>query len=147
MVTTGAPGAAPAPAMVNFSDVAQNADGTPGTRTLALEGVLVRVSNVRLRAQSMMTDAGSSFSSYTAYDAADTGMTRPLGIQIENFVTTRCVRDYITANTGMTAASITGILVPNFGVWSLRIRDEHDIAGIDCTPRDGGTMDAAAGGG
>ena len=72
--------------------------------------------------------------------------TRSVTVQISNFPATSCARDFLTAHSGM-SATVTGILLPDFGVWKLRLRDENDIMGAaaTCAPRDGGTgMDAAA---
>lgn len=133
-------GSAPMPTEVAVSEIAPTTDGSLAPRTLALEGVLIRVSNVRVR--TTMTDAGS-VPDIEVFDSSDTTMARPLRIQVSNFLNTRCVRDYFVARNGMTVTSITGVFLPSFGRWTLRIRDENDVSGVTCTRGDGGVnMDA-----
>lgn len=141
--TRAAMGAAPSATVVGVSDIAQTATNAPGPRTLALEGALLRVNNPLVRAVVMMTDGGSSFTTVDLFDPADTGMTRPLGVLIENIgaMETSCLRSYFVSRNGMTVSSVTGILVPDYGQWTLRVRDIADVAGASCGT-DGGTPDA-----
>lgn len=131
-------GPAPAPTTVRVLDIAQMADGTPGPRDLALEGTLLRVENVRVRASMMVSDGGRPFTRVELFDMSDTAMTRPLPVQVTAFRAVDCVRTFFVSQNGMTVSSVTGILVPNFGEWQLRIRDENDVSGTMCGARDAG---------
>lgn len=126
----------PMPLSVTTGDLVIAA-GAPGPRALALEGTLVRVSNVR--AQVTMGMSGmTTFTTYALVASDDSGATRPLQLVISNFIRTSCVRNFLS-NRGMTPiTSVTGILTPDFGVWKLRLRDENDIEGIGSCATDGG---------
>jgi hypothetical protein len=130
-ITRGTAGTAPTPTTVTVAELVSE-NGAPGTRALALEGGLLRVENVRI--SSRTESAGSStITLYSAY-LAD-APTIAVEIVVQNFVTTRCVRDELTRLAGGTdTATISGVLLPNFGRWSLRVRDEGDIAGLTCAP-------------
>jgi hypothetical protein len=117
------------------------ANGAPGPRTLALEGALVVVRNVRVITTMTTNDAGT-FTDVSVVDPSDTMNTRRLDIEISNFRQTSCVRSYFTAQNGMTVPSITGVLLPQFGRWKIRIRDERDVEGLSCAGPDGGVPDA-----
>ncbi len=128
-IVRGAAGTAPEPVVVSVADLVGE-DGTPGSRAIALEGTLLRVETVRINA----TPDGD-FTRYSAF-AAD-APTEELDIFVSNFPETGCVRDHFAAlATGEeTVPSITGVLLPNFGRWTLRIRDEGDVAGLECPER------------
>lgn len=135
MLTTMGMGMAPTPAMATAAEIGQTAAPMIGTRTLALEGTLVRLSNVRINA--VIADGG--FTNVTVNDPGDA--TRTVAIQITNFPNTGCTRTHFNTNNGMNT-TVTGILVPDFGKWSLRLRNENDVLGLTCV-RDGGVpMDA-----
>lgn len=131
--TVGSAGTAPTPATVTVADLVKDAAGADGPRALDLEGTLVRVSNVKV-----LQETSGSFTSTLVVDASDTASSKKLEIQISNFLTTACVRTYFAAQNGMTVSSITGILVPDFGRWKLRIRNENDVSGVTCAT-DAGT--------
>ncbi len=137
-------GAAPAAAMVTVADLVAGTTGTPGPRAVALEGVLVRINNVRVRA--VATGDGGAFTEVFVSDMSDTTMSREIDILVSNFRSTTCVRNYFRAQTGMVISFVTGILLPEFGRWKIRLRDDADVGGVNCsTPTDGG-IDAASGG-
>jgi hypothetical protein len=143
-INTMGAGTAPTPLEVTVPNVGQTSGGMLGTRTLALEGTLIRVNNVRVTTTTTTNDGGSSFTTVNIADPMDA--TRTLEVQISNFTRTACTRNYFNSINGMTASSITGILVPDFGVWKIRLRNEMDVAGLDCAT-DGGTgSDASSGG-
>lgn len=124
-ITRGAPGTAPSATAVPVSDLVA-AMGAPGARAVALEGGLFSTSTVRIGSR---VDGG--FTTYFAYDAATPGS--ELDIIVSNFPATTCVRTALmglAAGTGTTG--VTGVLLPNFGRWSLRIRDEADLTGVTC---------------
>ncbi len=125
-IVRGAPGTAPAGTVVALGDVAA-AGGAPGARSVALEGALLTVENVQIRAT-----ADGMFSRYSAFLAA--APTVELDVLVSNFPTTRCVRDHFTslAMGSTTVPTLTGVLVPNFGRWTLRLRDEADVGGLTC---------------
>lgn len=128
-ITRGAAGTAPTPTTVTVAELVAE-DGAPGTRALALEGGLLQVENVRISSR-METAGSSTITLYSAYlaDAPDVAV----DILVQNFVTTRCVRDELTrVAEGTGTATITGVLLPNFGRWTLRVRNENDIAGLTC---------------
>ncbi len=128
-ITRGATGTAPVPTMVTVSELVSE-NGAPGTRALALEGGLLQVENVRISAR-METAGTSTITLYSAY-LAD-APTVALEVIVQNFVTTRCVRDELNRLAeGTDTATVSGVLLPNFGRWSLRVRDERDIAGLTC---------------
>lgn len=131
--TVGAAGTVPTPATVTVADLVKDAAGAEGPRALDLEGTLVRVTNVKV-----LQETSGSFTSTLVVDASDTASAKKLEIQISNFLATSCVRTYFAAQNGMTVASITGVLVPDFGRWKLRIRNENDVSGVTCAT-DAGT--------
>ncbi len=135
MLLTMGMGTAPTPGAATAIEVGQTGAGAIGARTLALEGTLVRLSNVRVNA--VVADGG--FTNVTVSDPMDA--TRTVGILISNFPATACTRTYFNAQNGMTT-SVTGILVPDFGKWSIRLRNETDVAGLSCARDAGVIMDA-----
>jgi hypothetical protein len=140
-INTMGMGAVPTPSDVTVAAIGQTSGGMLGTRTLALEGTLVRVRNVRVTATMSSNDGGAAFTTVSVADPMD--VTRTLEVQISNFTRTTCTRNYFNSINGMNT-SITGILVPDFGVWKIRLRNENDVEGLNCNT-DGGTMtDAAA---
>lgn len=124
-IVRGAAGTAPSGTVVAVSDLVATA-GAPGPRAVALEGGLLRVEGVRIG-----TRMDGTFTQYSAFLAA--APTVELDLVVSNFPNTTCVRDaFDTLAAGTdTVGSITGVLLPNFGRWSLRIRDEADV-GITC---------------
>jgi hypothetical protein len=142
-INTMGMGTVPTPSDVTVPAIGQTSGGMLGTRTLALEGTLVRVRNVRVTATMSSNDGGAAFTTVSVADPMDA--TRTLEVQISNFTRTSCVRTFFNGLNGMNAASITGILVPDFGVWKIRLRNENDVEGINCTTGDAGAMtDASA---
>ncbi|MDP3275290.1 MAG: hypothetical protein Q8Q09_08865 [Deltaproteobacteria bacterium] len=142
-ITAAGMGPAPTPTDITVAQIGQTMMNMPGPRALALEGTLVRVRNVRVT--TTMTMSGmSTFTTVAINDPADA--TRKVNVLISNFPATGCARTHFTGLNGMMAPEITGILVPDFGVWSIRLRNEMDVMGLTCTaaPRDGGTTDASA---
>jgi hypothetical protein len=136
-------GTVPTPVDVTVPVVGQNAMAMVGTRTLALEGSLIRVRNVRVNATTTTTEAGSMFTTVSIADPADA--TRNLEVLISNFPRTSCARTFFSMQNGMSVGSITGVLVPDFGVWKIRLRNESDVEGLTCTTGDAGApADAAA---
>jgi hypothetical protein len=131
-------GEAPTPVDVAVGDVVAAA-GAPGPRTAALEGVLIRVRNVRV--DSMRQDGGTFIDAWVV-DPSDSSGTKRLQVLVSNFPQTTCTRNFLLAQNGMTLASVTGVLVPNFGEWKIRLRDEHDIEGLNCSAPDGGVPDS-----
>lgn len=124
-ITRGAPGTAPAPTLVEVADLVIAA-GAPGPSAIALEGGLLRVESVRVKA----TPDGA-FTRYSVF-AADAPAIE-LDVIVSNFPATGCVRDALDAlAAGTETVSVTGILVPNFGRWGLRLRDENDVSGVTC---------------
>ncbi|UJR80502.1 hypothetical protein [Sandaracinus amylolyticus] len=124
-ITRGAAGTAPEPTVVAVADLVA-AEGAPGPRALALEGTLLRVEDVRINAT-----VDGSFTQYSAFltDAP----TIELDIQVSNFPSTACVRSHFdTLAEGTDTATVTGILLPNFGRWTLRLRNESDVEGLTC---------------
>ncbi len=138
-------GTVPTPSDVAVPAVGQTGPGMLGMRTLALEGTLVRVRNVRVTATMNSNDGGTAFTTVTVADPATPGST--LEVQISNITNANCVRTHFNTINGMMSPGITGILVPDFGVWKLRLRAVSDVEGLNCmtTMTDGGTgTDAAA---
>jgi hypothetical protein len=136
MLVTMGMGMTPTPTTVTAAQVGQTAGGMIGTRTLALEGTLIQLSNVRVN--SIIADGG--FTNVTVNDPGDA--TRTVAVQISNFPNTSCVRAHFNTINGMNT-TLTGILVPDFGKWTIRLRGETDVQGLSCS-RDGGTgMDAS----
>lgn len=125
-IVRGAPGTAPTGTVAALADLVAAA-GAPGTRAVALEGGLLRVEGVQIGSR---MDGG--FTSYYAF--LPSAPTVQLDIVVSNFPTTTCVRDAFTGYaTGSTVVpGITGVLLPNFGRWALRIRDDGDIQGLTC---------------
>lgn len=112
--------------------------GAPGSRSLALEGTLVRFTNPRIVAS---VDA-QGFTQASIVDDSDATNTNHLDLIVSNFSTTSCVRTFLLAHNGMTVPSMSGILGPDFGAWKLRLRDDLDIEGANCSsPQDGGVND------
>lgn len=143
-ITFGAAGATPTATTVTVADLVADAAGKPGPRALKLEGTLVKVEGVKVDATA---DGGIT----TAYvlDASDSTGSKKLEIQISNFPATGCVRTYFVGKSGSTIDSITGVLVPDFGRWKIRLRDDKDVSGTACVTGDAGTdggSDAADGG-
>jgi hypothetical protein len=132
-LTLGTAGTVPTPSTVTVGDLVNDAAGAPGPKALALEGTLVKVSNVKV-----LQETSGSFTSTLVVDSADTTSSKKLEIQVSNFLTTGCVRTYFAAQNGMTVESITGVLVPDFGRWKIRIRNENDVSGVTCAT-DAGT--------
>ena len=132
MLMTMGMGAAPTPGAATAIEVGQTGAGAIGARALALEGTLIRLSNVRVNA----TIADGGFTNVTVSDPMDA--TRTVAILISNFPSATCTRNYFNAQNGMTT-SVTGILVPDFGKWSIRLRNEMDVTGLSCA-RDAGVM-------
>lgn len=139
-INTMGMGTVPTPSDVTVPVIGQTSGAMLGTRTLALEGTLVRVRNVRVTATMSSNDGGAAFTTVTVADPADA--TRTLEIQISNFTRTTCTRNYFNSINGMNAASITGILVPDFGVWKIRLRSENDVEGLNCNTDAGAMTDA-----
>lgn len=132
-VTVMGAGTAPTPASVSVGDLVAEM-GAPGARALNLEGSLVKVSNVRVYTYRPM---GSMFDTYALVASDDTGNTKQLDLIISNFPRTSCARSFVMSRGTGTIASVSGILMPNFGRWSLRLRDERDLEGVACAS-DGG---------
>jgi hypothetical protein len=124
-IVRGAPGTAPTGTVVPVSDLVAAA-GAPGPRAIALEGGLLTVEDVQISA----TPSGG----FTAYAAFAPGApTIELSIVVSNFPLTSCVRgEFDRLGAGTETTTITGVLLPNFGRWSLRVRDEADVAGLTC---------------
>lgn len=125
-IVRGAAGTAPVGTVVPVSDLV-GAAGAPGPRAVALEGGLFQVEGVNIGSR-----VDGTFTTYFAtMPGAPTG---ELDIIVSNFPNTMCVRDaFTTLATGTdTVGTLTGLLMPNFGRWSLRIRDEADVAGVTC---------------
>jgi hypothetical protein len=125
-IVRGAAGTAPTGTIVPIADLAAAA-GAPGTRALALEGGLLTVENAQIK-----STPDGAYSRYSAFLAS--APTVELDVIVSNFPATACVRTAFTAlATGTTTvATITGVLVPNYGRWGLRIRNETDVAGVTC---------------
>jgi hypothetical protein len=125
MIVRGAAGTAPSGTVVAVSDLVAAA-GAPGTRAVALEGGLLTVEDVRVGSR-----MDGTFTQYSVFTAA--APTVELDVTVSNFPNAACVRtalDMLAAGT-TTVGSVTGVLLPNFGRWTLRIRDEADM-GITC---------------
>ncbi|MBI2394905.1 MAG: hypothetical protein HYV09_35375 [Deltaproteobacteria bacterium] len=137
-ITFGSAGTAPTPTTVTVADLVADAAGKPGPRAPKLEGTLVSVAGVKV-------DASADGGITTAYvlDASDSTGAKKLEIQISNFTSTSCVRTYFVGKSGSTIDSITGVLVPDFGRWKIRLRDDKDVSGTSCVTGDAGT-DAAS---
>jgi hypothetical protein len=135
-ITVMGMGTVPTPTDVMVPQVGQTAMGMLGTRTLALEGTLIRVRNVRVNATMMSNEAGTSFTTVSIADPMDS--TRSLDVLISNFPRTACARTFFSMQNGMSVGSITGLLVPDFGVWKLRLRNETDVEGLSCATGDAG---------
>jgi hypothetical protein len=139
-INTMGMGTVPTPSDVTVAMIGQTSGGMLGPRTLVLEGTLVRVRNVRVTTTMSSNDGGMTFTTVTVADPMDP--THTLDVQISNFPRTACTRDYFNRINGMNT-SVTGILVPDFGVWKIRLRNENDVEGLDCTT-DAGTMSDAS---
>ena len=125
-ITRGAAGTAPAGTVATIASLV-GAAGAPGPRAIALEAGLLRVAGVRIGSRMDGT--------FLQYFAMLPGApTIDLDLVVSNFPQATCARAALTtlAAGTTTVASIDGILLPNFGRWSLRVRDENDIAGITC---------------
>lgn len=131
-ITFGAPSSTPTGTNSPVVDLVSDAAGAPGTQALELEGTLVRVSNIRV-----LQEPSGSFTATLVVDGSDPSGSRKLEILISNFVTTSCVRSWFAGRAGTVIPSITGILLPDFGRWKLRIRDHKDVTGVTCAT-DGG---------
>jgi hypothetical protein len=132
-LTLGGAGTTPTATSVTVANLVKDAAGAEGPRALALEGTLVRVTNVKV-----LQELSGTFKATLVVDAGDTTSSRKLEIQISNFINTNCVRTYFADQEGLSVGSITGILVPDFGRWKIRIRDEKDVSGVICAT-DAGT--------
>jgi hypothetical protein len=126
-IVRGAAGTAPTGTVVTVADLAAAA-GAPGTRTLALEGGLLTIEGAQMRTT---PDTGIYFR-YSAFVPSAT--TVELDILVSNFPNAQCVRDHFTALAAGTTTmpSVTGVLVPNYGRWMLRLRSEADVEGLVC---------------
>ncbi|MBL8681751.1 MAG: hypothetical protein JNK05_21465 [Myxococcales bacterium] len=133
------------PADVSVAAVGQGAMGVLGMRTLPLEGALIRIPMSNVRVTMSVADGGASFTTYALVDPTDS--TRSLEVQISNFTQTTCARNFFSSRNGMSTGAVTGILVPDFGVWKVRIRDAADVQGLDCNTDGGAPMDASSSGG
>jgi len=125
-IVRGAAGAAPSGTVVAIADLV-GAAGAPGARAVALEGTLLRIEGAQIK-----STPDGMFARYSAI--LGSAPTIELDILVSNFPDTLCVRThFMTLATGTTTVpSITGVLVPNFGRWTLRIRNADDIAGLTC---------------
>lgn len=124
-ITRGAPGTAPSGTVVPVSDLV-GASGAPGARAVALEGGLFTVSGARISSR-----PDGAFTIYSAFAAGTPA--NALDIVVSNFPQTACVRTALMGLAGGTGTTnITGVLLPNFGRWSLRIRNESDVTGVTC---------------
>jgi hypothetical protein len=130
---SGGGGATPTPTSVAVADLVKDAAGAEGPRALDLEGTLVRVTNVKV-----LQELSGTFKATLVVAAGDTTSSKKLEIQISNFINTNCVRTYFADQEGLSVSSITGILVPDFGRWKIRLRDEKDVSGVICAT-DAGT--------
>jgi hypothetical protein len=140
-INTMGMGTTPTPLDVPVSAIGQDSMGALGMRTLALEGTLVRVRNANVRTTTTTNDGGTPFTTVALIDPMDAS--RSIEVQISNFPRTACARSHFMSRNGMQVPSVTGILVPDFGVWKIRLRDERDIEGIDCSTDGGTAMDAS----
>jgi hypothetical protein len=125
-IVRGAAGTAPTGTVVALSDLV-GAAGAAGTRSVALEGGLLTVEDVQIGSR-----LDGTFMQYFA--RLPGAPTVELDILVSNFPETACVR---TALTGYVAGSttvpgITGVLLPNFGRWTLRVRGPDDVEGLVC---------------
>jgi hypothetical protein len=125
-IVRGAPGTPPTGTVVAVSDLV-GAAGAPGARSVALDGGLFTIEDVRIGSR-----VDGSFMTYFAFLPA--APTVELDLIVSNFPNTTCVRTAFTTNvTAMTTVpSVTGVLLPNFGRWSLRLRGEGDVEGLTC---------------
>ena len=128
---TGPMAVVPTPTMVTATDVAGTAT-MPGSRAAALEGSLVRLSNVRLTSLGAHPDGGTA-TNFLVADATDTAGAHAIQLDMSNFVGAPCTRDSLTARMiGGTVASVTGILEIDFGTWIVKVRTPNDVAGANC---------------
>ena len=125
-IVRGAAGTAPAGTVVGLGDLVGMA-GAPGARAVALEGTLITVAGAQIK----RTMDGTYFR-YSAFLPA--APTAELDILVSNFPATACVRtQFDTLSMGTTTVpTLTGVLLPNFGRWTLRLRDEGDVGGLTC---------------
>jgi len=125
-IVRGAAGTAPTGTAVAIADLVAAA-GAPGARAVALEGALLTVTGAQIK-----STPDGMFARYSAI--LGSAPTIELDVLVSNFPDTACVRThFMTLATGTTTVpSITGVLVPNFGRWTLRIRNADDIAGLTC---------------
>ncbi len=125
-IVRGAAGTAPTGTVVALGDLV-GAAGAPGARAVALEGGLLTVEDVQIGSR-----LDGTFMQYFARLPGAPG--NELDILVSNFPATACVRTaftgYVTGAT--TVPSITGVLLPNFGRWTLRIRGPEDVEGLTC---------------
>ncbi len=119
----------PTPQSVTVADLSKDPNSGPGPRALGLEGTLVKVSNVRVI---QMAQDGGAFTDTFVADVSDTSGQKPIEVEIRNFTTTNCVRAHFVTMNGRTVPSITGILAPDLGKWTIRLRDEKDVGGLVC---------------
>ncbi len=140
-VNTMGMGTLPTPSDVAVPAIGQTSGGMLGTRTLALEGTLVRVRNVRVTATMNSNDGGTAFTTVTVADPMTAGSS--IEVQISNITNANCARTFFTNLNGMNATGITGILVPDFGVWKIRLRSVMDAEGLNCSS-DAGVMSDAS---
>ena len=128
-ITRGDAGTPPTGTVVPVSDLVGE-NGAPGARSVALESGLFTVEDVRIGVRTRMSGDRTFYDFYAfTPDAPDVH----LDILVQFFPTTACVRDHLNeVAAGTDTATVTGVLVPSFGRWSLRLRDHNDIAGLTC---------------
>lgn len=125
-IVRGAAGTAPSGTVVALGDLV-GAAGAPGPRAVALEGGLLTVEDVQIGSR-----LDGTFMQYFA--RLPGAPTNELDILVSNFPATACVRTALTGYVAgsTTVPSITGVLLPNFGRWTLRIRGPEDVEGLTC---------------
>lgn len=138
-LTAGAVGNAPSPTTATVPELGTMNATLPGSRAINLEAGLVSVSGV---VRVVMNDTG--FSDYFLDESA--GSANSVQIEESNSVNASCLRTYLAAHNGATI-TLTGLLEPNFGLWSVRVRTSDDVTGTSCGSMDGGVSTDAGGGG
>lgn len=129
-ITRGAAGTAPVGTVVELNELVSG-PGAPGGRAVALEGGLLTIENVRLASRTEMPNPTTTITLYSAYLDGSPGMS--IEVLVSNFRRTSCVREHFdTLAEGTGTATLTGVLLPSFGRWTLRLRDENDVEGLTC---------------
>ncbi len=139
--TAGSIGADPTPTTATIPEVATSMSTMPGTRSLNIEAHLVRIVNVQVDRTMTTSDGGATFPDYWVAEPGNTGSR--VHLEDSRMLNSTCVRAYLDSHIGMTIPSVSGLLEPEFGLWTLHLRGAYDFPALNCSTVDAGPRDAS----